>query len=134
MGYLDFMKIYHKRHRVCPQCYSKNYSHTLAGYIFDENNPEAYKDNNHVDCFDCGWKGTVHQLVPEVFPGESVWTHKKTGNRYKVISENAKQKDPETGNWINCVIYAPLYENEIEMFSKERESFYSEFEKYRDIF
>jgi hypothetical protein len=34
-----------------------------------------------------------------------------------------------TGVWIDCVIYAPLYENEFEMFAREKESFYKEFVK-----
>ncbi len=60
--------------------------------------------------------------------GLEVWIHKKYNRRYKIISSNARLKD-STGVWIDCVIYAPLYENEFEMFAREKESFYKEFVK-----
>lgn len=57
-----------------------------------------------------------------------VWIHKKYNRRYRVVSFNARLKD-STGVWIDCVIYAPLYENEFEMFAREKESFFKEFVK-----
>ena len=63
--YYDFMKEYHIQHAVCPNCGSKHYSQTLVGYLFDSNHPERYADKNAVNCIDCGWKGTVHDLVKE---------------------------------------------------------------------
>ena len=59
---------------------------------------------------------------------ESVWVHKKYNREYRIVSNNARLKN-SNGEWINCVIYAPLYENEFEMFAREKESFYREFEK-----
>lgn len=129
MDYNRFIRIYAKKHCVCPNCYSKNYSCTLAGFIYDPEHPENYKDKNQVDCLNCGWTGIKHDLIPEINPGESVWTYKKNGKKYKVISENAKMKEINTGEWIDCVIYAPLYENEFEMFSREKNDFYEKFKK-----
>ena len=127
--YVTFMKKYSKLHAACPNCFGTSFSTTLAGYILDLNHPELYKNLNSTTCLKCGWKGTVHDRIPATEEGESVWLHKKHNRLYRVISENAKQKDPETGEWRDCVIYAPLYENEIEMFSREKGSFYLEFEK-----
>lgn len=59
---------------------------------------------------------------------ECVWIHKKYNREYRIVSDNAKLKDSD-GKWIDCVIYAPLYENEFEMFAREKDSFYKEFEK-----
>lgn len=60
--YKTFMKQYRIDHEVCPQCKKANYTSTLMGFIFDSNNPSSYKDENGVNC-NCGWKGTVHQLI-----------------------------------------------------------------------
>ena len=59
---------------------------------------------------------------------ECVWVHKKHNREYRIVSDNARLKN-SNGEWIDCVIYAPLYENEFEMFAREKESFYNEFEK-----
>ena len=56
-----------------------------------------------------------------------MWIHKKTGKQYEVVSENAKMKNPTTNEWVECVIYKPLYKNEVELFSREKKSFYEEF-------
>ena len=63
--YNQFMAEYQKQHRVCPNCGSRNYTMTLVGYIFDETHPEDYKDENVCCCNNCGWRGIVHDLVPE---------------------------------------------------------------------
>lgn len=63
--YYDFMEQYHKEHACCPKCGSKHHSSTLVGYLFNSQHPEKYKDMNSVTCIDCGWKGVVHQMVPE---------------------------------------------------------------------
>ena len=59
---------------------------------------------------------------------KDVWIHKKYNREYRIVSDNARLKN-SNGEWIDCVIYAPLYENEFEMFAREKESFYKEFEK-----
>ena len=53
--------------------------------------------------------------------------HVKYGREYKIVSGNMRMKDSEKG-WIDAVTYAPLYENEFEMFTREKESFLKEFE------
>lgn len=60
---------------------------------------------------------------------KSVWIHQKHNKKYKIVSDNARMKDVHTGEWIDCVIYQPLYENQYEMFCREKESFYKEFVK-----
>ena len=45
-------------------CHSKNYSTTLAAYIYNPTSPETYIDRNSVKCFTCGWTGICHDLVP----------------------------------------------------------------------
>lgn len=59
---------------------------------------------------------------------ECVWIHKKYNREYRIVSDNARLKN-SNGEWIDCVIYAPLYENEFEMFAREKDSFYKEFER-----
>ena len=63
--YNDIMDKYRAQHRCCPICSSRNYSTTLVGFFLDANHPDDYKDRNSVHCLDCGWKGIVHDLVPE---------------------------------------------------------------------
>ena len=58
---------------------------------------------------------------------KSVWIHQKHNKKYKIVSDNSRMKDIHTGEWIDCVIYQPLYENQYEMFCREKESFYKEF-------
>lgn len=65
---------------------------------------------------------------------DNVWIHKKTGNKYKVISENARMKDMTMPDrWVDCVIYSPMYENEYEMFSRAKYDFYNSFEKEKTV-
>lgn len=60
----------------------------------------------------------------------NIWKYKKTENLYKVISENARMKDPSMPDrWIDCVIYSPINENQYEMFAREKFDFYDKFEK-----
>lgn len=60
-----FMEEYAKQHACCPKCGSKNYTTTLAAYVFDHQHPEEYEDKNRVTCQVCGYKGSRHSLVPE---------------------------------------------------------------------
>lgn len=53
--------------------------------------------------------------------------HVKHNRQYRVVSCNSRMKDSVKG-WIDCVVYAPWYENEYECFSRELESFLEEFE------
>ena len=59
---------------------------------------------------------------------DEIWIHKKYNRRYKIISNNARFKDI-SGTWIDCIIYAPLYDNEFEMFAREKSSFCNSFMK-----
>lgn len=61
---------------------------------------------------------------------ECVLIHKKYSKAYRIVSDNARLKN-SNGEWIDCVIYAPLYENKFEVFAREKNSFYSEFEKIK---
>ena len=36
---------------------------------------------------------------------DKIYTYRKTGNRYKVIGDEAKMKDPSSREWIKCIIY-----------------------------
>ena len=89
---------------------NKNY---CRGYV------DAVKDILHTI-------STLQQEQPD--QTECVWIHKKYNREYRVVSDNARLKN-SNGEWIDCVIYAPLYENEFEMFAREKDSFYKEFEK-----
>ena len=61
----DFRENYAKQHRVCPKCGSRNFSTTLVGYPLHKDHMETYKDLNRIECYNCGWKGIGHDLVPE---------------------------------------------------------------------
>lgn len=58
-----FRKKYKKDHAYCPKCKGENYRTTLAGYILDVNNLEAYKDLNECSCTSCGDVHTFHERV-----------------------------------------------------------------------
>jgi len=61
----DFRENYAKQHKVCPKCGSRNFSTTLVGYPLYKDHMETYKDLNRIECYNCGWKGVRHDLVPE---------------------------------------------------------------------
>lgn len=61
----EFKNEYYSKHKCCPNCKSEYISQTLVCYIVDPKHPEKFKDNNYCHCFDCGWNGTVHDLVPK---------------------------------------------------------------------
>jgi RNA polymerase subunit RPABC4/transcription elongation factor Spt4 len=56
-------RYYHVDHVCCPQCGSKRYSSTYIGYVISTENPEAFKDENDVQCLDCKWHGITHDLA-----------------------------------------------------------------------
>ncbi len=54
--------------------------------------------------------------------------HVKSGKLYEVVSLIGAMKNPETGEWLNAVIYVPKYKvPEVEIFCRERNDFYSKF-------
>lgn len=53
--------------------------------------------------------------------------HTRYNRLYTIDEPNARLKDSEKG-WIDCVIYRPLYDNPIDAFAREKESFLTEFE------
>lgn len=63
-----FMKKYRKEHGACPKCGATSHSTTLAGYILDMSNKEAYKDLNACECYECGDRHTAHDRVPITMP------------------------------------------------------------------
>lgn len=62
---LEILSEYKKQHRVCPKCKSTHYWQTLSKWVCDLKHPENYKDRNRVRCCSCGWKGIIHDLIPE---------------------------------------------------------------------
>jgi len=60
----DFRNQYHNNHKRCPSCGGEDYSSTLVGYVLNMNDKENYKNKNHIECLDCGFKGIIHDLVP----------------------------------------------------------------------
>ena len=55
---------YYGQHKCCPQCASPRHTSTYMGYIMVLGREGEYKDENHVKCSDCGWKGITHDLKP----------------------------------------------------------------------
>lgn len=65
---------------------------------------------------------------------DNIWIHKETGNKYKVISDNARMKDMTMPDrWVDCVIYSPMYDNQYEMFSRWKSDFYDKFEPFNGL-
>lgn len=65
---------------------------------------------------------------------DNIWIHKETGNKYKVISDNARMKDMTMPDrWVDCVIYSPMYDNQYEMFSRWKLDFYDKFEPFNGL-
>lgn len=52
--------------------------------------------------------------------------HDKYNHIYRVVSKKCRFKD-SANNWTDSVIYAPLCQNEYEMFDREQKSFIEEF-------
>ena len=55
-----------------------------------------------------------------------IWIHTKTGNNYIVKSTNMRFKLP-TGEWIDGILYAPMYESNFECFVRSVDDFISSF-------
>lgn len=53
--------------------------------------------------------------------------HVKHNKQYAILDFQSRMKD-SSGEWIDCVIYYPLYENPYYYFCREIESFLEEFE------
>lgn len=60
---IDPRTSYYGMHRRCPKCGSDKPCQTLMGFVFDINNPTAYKDENTARCGKCKWIGIVHDLT-----------------------------------------------------------------------
>jgi O-acetyl-ADP-ribose deacetylase (regulator of RNase III) len=60
-----YKAIYRKAHECCPKCGETSHWSTLAGYIMDSDNKEAYKDLNNCECSKCGDNHTCHERVPK---------------------------------------------------------------------
>ena len=71
--YTNFMKKYHKDHKVCPKCGSTNYTTTLMRFILNMDKKEEYKNLNNVKCLSCGHSCSVHELVPRKTTGFSIY-------------------------------------------------------------
>lgn len=55
-----------------------------------------------------------------------VYIHESSGREYEVVSANSRMKLPD-GTWIDSVVYAPLYSNTFNMFTRSVESFKNSF-------
>ena len=51
-------------HECCPKCGETSHMSTLAGFIFNHDQPESYKNLNDCTCR-CGDKHTAHERVPK---------------------------------------------------------------------
>lgn len=60
-----FRDKYKKDHECCPNCGATGHISTLAGFILDLRNMEAYKDKNDCECVECGDKHIAHDRVPK---------------------------------------------------------------------
>ena len=89
---------------------------------------DYFLDNGKCTLEDCPCCKDYNILERVKEQTERIWIHKKYNREYRIVSDNARLKN-SNGEWIDCVIYAPLYENEFEMFAREKDSFYKEFEK-----
>ncbi len=58
-----FRKQYKIDHAVCPKCNGDSHISTLAGFIINSSNLEAYMDLNKCTCMHCGDKHTTHERV-----------------------------------------------------------------------
>lgn len=67
--------------------------------------------------------------TPEV-PAGTQWVHRKSGGVYTVVSGRARMKT--SGGWADCVVYAPGYESEFEMFARPVPDFLAGFEMEDD--
>jgi hypothetical protein len=58
-------ELYYKSHARCPDCKAtRSTTQTYMGYIMVIGREEDYKDENRSECR-CGWKGIVHDMLPE---------------------------------------------------------------------
>lgn len=100
----EFYEWYHNEHYCCPKCHAKNYSTTLAGYIYVPGKEDEYKDCNSVECISCGWKGIFHSLIPKP---------EKTGFKVGVVDFS---KEPKQFSEYDGKIYS---ETEAKALAKE---------------
>lgn len=56
---------YSKAHQRCPQCKAtRSTTQTYVGYIMVIGSEDQHRDKNEAVCR-CGWKGIVHDMLPE---------------------------------------------------------------------
>lgn len=71
-------------------------------------------------------KQMLKNMTKEQLKNGIIVCHMKYNRNYRIVSSHMRMKDSQKG-WIDAVVYAPLYENEYECFSREIGSFLEEF-------
>lgn len=66
-------------------------------------------------------------MTKEQLKNNIIVYHIKTNKKYKVLFCNSRLKD-SVNNWIDSVVYAPLYENDYDCFCREKSSFIKDFD------
>lgn len=59
----EFTTQYRLDHAACPNCGDSRHTTTLAGYIYNHDKPDEYKDLNRCECIHCGNIHTAHERI-----------------------------------------------------------------------
>lgn len=117
-----FIEKYRLNHYFCPKCHCKNYSITLAAYLFDERHPEEYKDKNSVTCQICGWRGIRHDLIPKsektgfkIFYSDQLSRAHDYDNTIYNTKEEAKEICESLNNKYQKYVHIEFYPYEIKI-------------------
>ncbi len=62
-NYNFFIRRYGLNHMCCPKCGYVYFKTTLAGYIYNSNDPDSYEDRNKCTCSKCGDIHIYHDRV-----------------------------------------------------------------------
>lgn len=90
----EMLDDYGKEHKCCPECGSPIIQMTLVGFIVDTRKPTEYANRNRAVCESCGWKGQVHDLVPDM--------RRVAGELLKKANEIAADPGFEPASFIGC--------------------------------
>ena len=59
--------------------------------------------------------------------GESGYSH---AGKYKIVSE-ARMKNPSTREWVDCIIYADIFQSDV--YAREKQDFFDKFKELEEF-
>jgi len=126
MSYLEDK--YYEEHKYCPICGGEHYRMTLKGFIFNESHPEKFKDDNFIECIECGYKGIKHDCIANPEDCEHAKSMKDSSWEDIVTDEMIHEyASKQSHEWWQCMM------DKWNSLSKEEQEKYNQFIGFNDF-